>query len=148
MRVVFYLTTDDKKVVHKRCTFVGSYDVELKQPCDILRPNLILRGIDINVNTINYVYCSTMMRFYYITKKTLLQHGLIELELEVDPLMSFQTNIENLYALIDRQEFNYQPYVEDDQFLTRTDRHIYQVDVGHFDTTQRFILNCAGVYGM
>lgn len=77
MIVTFYETTSENKTVNKflRNT-IELQNVNIKEPCDILNPILIVSNVDVLER--NYFYIADLHRYYFITKAVLLNNGIIE----------------------------------------------------------------------
>lgn len=102
MIITIGTTSDDKRVLHK--SFSGNdINVQLKQPCDILNPVFLL---DYNAGLVssNYLHCQELNRYYFINSIYLLPGHRMELQCSVDVLMSYSTAIDNVNAIILRQE--------------------------------------------
>lgn len=61
----------------------------------------------------NYVYIPNFNRYYFVTDIKIINNKLYELDLTVDVLMSYKYGISWTYAFIDRNEYIYNPMIED-----------------------------------
>ena len=61
----------------------------------------------------NYCYCSNLERYYFIRNIVFQKTGLVELQCDVDPLMSFKDDILSSTQLVTRQENRQQRYLPD-----------------------------------
>lgn len=95
-------TSDDKRVLHKSWSGTD-IAVQLKQPCNILNPVFIL-GYDSTLVSANYIYCAEFNRYYFIDNISLMPGHRMELQCSVDVLMSYSEAIDNVNAIIVRQE--------------------------------------------
>lgn len=86
--------------------------------------NIISPTVRIEYNnpiTFNYVYISAFARRYFVTDINIVRKGILDVSLRVDPLDSFATEILNNAAIIDKQENNYNLYLNDDSLKMRQD---------------------------
>lgn len=102
MIITIGTTRDDKRALHKSWS---GFDitVQLKQPCNILNPVFIL-GYNSSIVSANYLYCAEFNRYYFIDNINLMPGHRMELQCSVDVLMSYSADIDNVSALIVRQE--------------------------------------------
>ena len=69
----------------------------------------------------NYVYIPDFNRYYFINDITSVRQNLWRLSLHVDVLMSYKKEINNTYAFISRNEFDYDPDIYDRELPTKQD---------------------------
>ena len=111
---IFYTMKCSKDLVDKESHldlyYIGAG--QLTEECDILNPSLL-----VNVNddfpfaplfNPNYVYIDKLKRYYYITRITNVHNNIWRLDLHVDVLYSYNTDIHKQYGYIVRNELN--PY--------------------------------------
>lgn len=79
----------------------------------------------------NYIYIPTFNRYYFVTDVTLVNYNLYEVSLSVDVLMTYKDAIYECKAFIDRNEFDYNKLIVDDNV---------PLQQGHV-ITQEFISN-------
>lgn len=122
---------------------IGILDGYLKQPASILHPSILIDPtgdanrlvVDDNNNDIvddsnnditfissdvslyyaNYVYIPEFSRYYYINDIIVVTNALIQINTDVDVLMSFKDAILTLDAFIGRNEYNYDDTLVDDK---------------------------------
>lgn len=117
-----YRTSSDERMVSKTLNDKYSFDkINLKQDCSITHPVFVLGKTSSSeaMDTVgwwrkyNYCYCENFERYYYIRNIVFQKTGLVELQCEVDPLMSFKYDILNTTQLVTRQECKQQRYIPD-----------------------------------
>lgn len=69
----------------------------------------------------NYVYIPDFNRYYFINDITSVRQNLWRLSLHVDVLMSYKKEIQNNYAFVSRNEFDYDPDIYDRELPTKQD---------------------------
>ena len=122
--VSFYNTSSDDLRVNKSLgTALGTYSCDLLEECDIHNPKIIVNANASLVNT-NYCYIATYHRYYY-AKLTILDGNRFQFDLSVDRLMSFvNPNKANLTGYVERNEFDFNKDIVDDQAIFTNDRDI------------------------
>jgi hypothetical protein len=157
MTINLYSTGDNPKTVSKTLTAISSVQGRATQPCNILRPELILSG-DSAVNAINanYVYIPDFGRYYFIKNHTTDTAARIILSCEVDPLMSWAAGIKLSKQLVTRSESVGKPTeITDNQYPLSKHK---KMDVIKFEggqlnldiatnTSYNFVINVAGGAG-
>lgn len=122
---------------------IGILDGYLKQPTSILHPSILIDptgdanrlvaddnnndivddannditfiSSDVSLYYANYVYIPEFKRYYYINDIIVVTNALIQINTDVDVLMSFKDDILNLDAFIGRNEYNYDDTLVDDK---------------------------------
>lgn len=126
MNINLYTNYSDKKVLKKQVSLISSVgNVNLIEPTSLLHPTLELYLDDRSIiSKCNYIYIDDFGRYYYIADNGIefLLGGMIRLRVDIDPLMSWSNEISRLYCYIQRNEFKYSPYVNDDMLPTRCNR--------------------------
>lgn len=113
MTITLYKNLSDNKVVSKNIVEGPSYTVTIKRDCSVEEPYFLLEKSTTDIADYNYLYCPDFHRYYYIRKRRIVMGGMFEIECFVDALKSFSVGIRNLQAIVDRQEFIFNPYLED-----------------------------------
>lgn len=128
MEVLFYQNFSDKHVAHKKTLFMYGTNAQLVTPCDVLEPVFTVNYHE-KILSSNYCYIPLYSRYYFctITHET---HNTFTISCTVDALSSWINHILNITALINRQEFVYSPYIQDDELLTKCDRLISKKKIG------------------
>lgn len=116
MIIKFYNNNSDNVVVTKNLTEMYTLNGSLREPCSIHAPIITVES-DVFL-TCNYCHIPDFNRYYYIDDVTLINNKMFIITCSVDVLMSFNTSIRNLTAVIDRSETMYNLYLQDDKFVT------------------------------
>lgn len=104
---------------------VMSDDEDLVQ--DDLSRNVVFETVWKNfVAKTNYAYIDAFGRYYYITDIVALTNELFEIHFASDVLMSFKDQIRALSAYVNRNEFDFDPFIEDNLRPTRMDKSVYE----------------------
>ena len=107
MRAKFYNCTRDERYVYKvkasDQTNTEEVDIEITSPAEnVVRPRIKVQSGRIGRAT-NYVWISELKRFYYI-RNWEMNNGYITMDLEVDVLMSYRTELMASKVMIKRVE--------------------------------------------
>ena len=109
-----YQCGSEDLVVNKSLTLaLATQTIYLKKDTEITRPTIILNADTINFN---YAYIDAFDRFYYVTGVRNIGADRWEVDLKVDSLTSFTTDISNANAIVSRQENEWNLYLDDGSF--------------------------------
>ena len=92
----------------------------------------------------NYVYLKDFGRFYFIKKMKAVAKGLIRLELHVDVLMTWASDIRNETVIVDRNENAYNLFMSDGAIRTENDPYSVVLHFSSGFSSQKFLLAVAG----
>lgn len=109
-----YNNSSEPEVVDKSLSLQTSLQGQLKDNTSIITPTILM-----NINSIptaNYMYIPDFHRYYYITNIESVRNGLIQISAKCDVLMTYKSGIRACNALVERQEFNYNPYLVDNLY--------------------------------
>ena len=120
MEIKLYKTKSEririKKVLENELNLNGS----LRDQSSIITPVFVLETNPIGYN---YCYIPAFGRYYYITNIVAIRKHLFQLQLKCDVLMTYQTEIYSLQALIDREENPDTSYVDGDFIIDARPLH-------------------------
>lgn len=143
LSVYLYTNTSDKRVVAKSLTNQITKSCKLKGDCSILNPVLILTGDAGDYSLVNYMYIPDFHRYYFCTVRAL-TGGLLEVTGEVDVLSSAWPYIANEEAVIDRQETEYNVYLNDGTFQAYAYDQVITKNFSGGFTSPGYVLVVAG----
>lgn len=115
----FYRITDEPNVLNKTLPTTSplyiSYSGTFKDPADYINPEITLDAGASTISNKNYfkIDTSPFNRYYFITDITILGPRLVKVRGHVDVLMSFANDIKALRGTVDRQENQYNLYLQD-----------------------------------
>lgn len=148
MIVKLYKTNSDPRDVDKILYSEISVDAMLKGECSVTNPLLMLqKGSHGFFAGYNYLYIPELGRYYFIDNIAFLPGNYIDISTHVDVLMSFKTQIRGINAFIERQEYVFNPYMNDNLTPIAQGSIIDVLDVGQVgnNTNVRNIyLTCVG----
>lgn len=97
----------------------------LRNNCSIINPSIIIEDFDVNgafdIRDYNYCYISKFKRYYYIEDIISICTGLWEIELECDVLMSFKTEILDLFVFAARNQYDFDTTIIDNRIPAKSD---------------------------
>lgn len=112
--IILYNNNDDNRKINKTPTQLASYNITYKDNTSLMSPTIIL-DTDGDIQG-NYAYISNTGKYYFIENITVMQNGLIQLDLKMDVLKTYATQILNCSGVIARQENTYNLYLPDSEF--------------------------------
>lgn len=114
--------TSDERVVNKTLTDIEIVTVTIKEDCSLLDPIFLLSGQASGFATCNY--CTAINfggRKYFVRDVKTASNGMTELYCHCDVLSTYFAAVENLYAVIERQENEFNLYLDDGSFKSYSD---------------------------
>ena len=115
LSITLYKTADDKHVVNKTLTDNLSVDGTARGEFEVTGGSVTVET-STNLSAYNYCYISDFGRYYFVNRITALRTGLWMLDLRVDVLKTYATNIQALTGTVDRQENKYNGYLGDSNY--------------------------------
>ena len=107
----------DPRIVSKILgTPVSEHTFLLKEGCSIDRPVIQFSAAAAIMATLNYCYIPDFGRYYWITDRSSMVNGVMELTLESDPWTSFDTQLRAVTATVDRSASNWQGFLYDNGY--------------------------------
>ena len=144
MKVIFYNCTDDKKkVLKKNKKEIAIKECEIKEPCTILQPQILV-SYSKNLVKANYIYIEDFDRYYFINNPKLYTGGCILFTCEADDLYNWQSYIKNKKFYIERQEQKNSSLIVDNLAPSFNDRIQTIKTLGSFGTEPTIYLNTTG----
>lgn len=143
MTIEFYNTQDPSNKVSKALSNKLTITGTLRESCSILTPSLM---IDYDgVFTYNYCYIPDFQRYYFVSEITMKYNGLVRVDLSVDVLMSYQSDILKQNCVISRNENEYNLYLPDGSFKSLSQVRVQtKIFPDGFNDDGTFILVVAG----
>jgi len=109
MNISLAVTSDDIHKVHKNLSILGSYTGALREECSLEKPVVKLEVPEGTAAQANYCAISaagelTRTYYYFILDKIFVRTGVVELHMECDYLMTFETELKNVVCTVDRTQ--------------------------------------------
>ena len=142
--VKLYTNTSDRRVVAKSLTLIAEKSCEFKGDIDVENPVLILTGDGATyAASVNYVEIAAFNRKYF-ARCRVLTGGLVEVTCSVDILSSAWDYIKTQKAVIDRQESEYNLYLDDGTFQSYSNDMVVTKEFSGGFSSPSYVLVLAG----
>lgn len=140
-----YTNYSNNNVLNKNIVkIVDITDIALKDDTSIEDPVMIIETTA-DLTNCNYAYVDEWDKYFYITNIELIPGGLHRLYMHVDVLMTYADEIKNIPATIERNETNYNQYINDGTYISDSREFITCVNFSNgFNDSGEFILITAG----
>ena len=104
----------------------------IKEPSSIINPVILLSRATVGGDwaSVNYAYIPSFNRYYFVDNITCEHDGLLELELHVDVLQSYYSQLLNTQFEVARSESLNDPYYVDPELALQLRRVIYYRKIG------------------
>ena len=146
MTLKLYKNKSANNVVFKDLQQIGQdLNGVLREECSVMNPVITIEIA--NPTNCNYVQIVEFNRYYYITDMVSINNNLWQLTLHVDVLYTYRNKLQNLNAVVKKQELEKNSSLEynDGSFTSREDNFIEIFNFsGGFNDTGEFILLTAG----
>lgn len=117
MEVIFYYNQSDDRQINKRLTEGKTYIGHFRDEANIMNPTIRFQESD--VIRYNYCYIPDFQRYYSINTISAYRDQFYDIEMSVDVLMSFRSDIVELNAIVDKQTMfdNGDEYIDDSSLV-------------------------------
>lgn len=149
MNISLYKCRSEKQKLNKTLAAEKEFTGYLKDGCSVIKPVFMIE--DTNLSLYNYAYISEFHRYYFISDIIAVRTGLWELHLDVDVLMSFQNDIEDLKVILsDTQDDGANLYLSGEQWKTnvKTKTDVINFPSGLSNTGQYILITAGGAGGI
>lgn len=116
MTIVLYRNSSVANKVDKNITEVATLTGALRSGTSVISPSFLITGTNANLN-FNYFKVEEWNRYYFTGPPKMEITGTMVLNGMVDVLMSFKSDIRKARAIISRQEFLYNMYLDDNKVV-------------------------------
>ena len=146
LHVTLYNNKSSGEVLHKDLSEIATKNISQYDAMAIETPQLILSGATAEtLKDLNYLYIEEFGR-YYNCVPVLLNDGNYALNCEVDPLMSFADDILNLNVIVNKNEYEINPYIDDGSYLVeeRQKIEVLTFPYGFNDSGSHILITAGG----
>lgn len=144
MTINLFQNESDTNVVSKTLTSKGTLTGTLREGCSIIDPVIKVEGISgSDLPYINYAEVVEFGRYYYI-KDIVLVGNLYELHMHIDVLETYKDQLKPLKAIVARNEYNYNLYLQDGLIKEYANPHIEIKQFPNGFTDYEFIFSVVG----
>lgn len=140
-----YINGSPKNKLKKTLSDAKSYDCLLKDDTSILDPVLVLETAD-NLSGYNYMYCAEFGRYYFINNIEAIGYNLWRISAHVDVLTTYRDKILANQAVIKRQQFKFNTYLNDPEWRVYANEDVitFKFSDSEFTKTLDYVLTVAG----
>lgn len=111
--VTLYTNTSEQIKVDKDLTLIGTVTGSLREESSIVTPKILIEGSLATYALCNYCYIEAFNRYYYVGPITSVRNNLLLLTCKCDALSSWKSGIRANKAIIKRQAWNNNLYLND-----------------------------------
>lgn len=117
--IVLYKNSSPTNKVSKELTSIDTIAGALRDGTSIIDPTILIEPtVQASIiSSANYAYIADFGRYYYITQPASYVNGLWMVTMHVDVLQTYANQIRSQNAIVARQEFVYNMYLDDGWFM-------------------------------
>ena len=123
MSITIYTNSSDKKVIGKTLTQISVNPYVLLENCSIITPQVKLK-FNSAILSANYAYIEEFHRYYFIDDVTILSGAILQLNLSIDVLETYKTQIKALTCIVKRNTNVFNKYLDDPYFQAQNKKQI------------------------
>lgn len=112
MKITLYKNYSDSNEANKEIVIIKETTGTIKEDCSILDPVIVMKNFT-ELPTANYLYIEEFKRYYFIKDIVILSNGYSAISCHSDILSNSLPYLLKLDAVIARQEFIYNPDLND-----------------------------------
>ena len=112
MKITLYKNYSDSNEANKELVIIKETTGTIKEDCSILDPVIVMKNFT-DLPTANYLYIDEFKRYYFIKDIVILNNGYSTISCHSDILSNALPYLLKLDAVIARQEFIYNPDLND-----------------------------------
>lgn len=147
MNIDLILNNSEPERVTKDLQTLATLTGSLKEGTSVINPTIMLEGSPATVQQIvtsNYLHISDFGRYYFIRDISSVRTNLWEVSCHVDVLQTYADQIKAQTAIIQRQENNWNLYLNDGSFKVYQNPNVLTKPFPSGFTTTEFVLAVAG----
>lgn len=142
--IIMQRNNSENNRVTKEVTDIATISGVLRNETSIIDPIILIEGDLANYVNCNYCTISTFGRSYFINNIRSVRNGLFEIHCHVDVLSSFATEIKANKAIVNRQENEWNLYLNDGVFKVYQNPVVLTREFPTGFSTQSFVFAVAG----
>ena len=139
MEIILYYNNSEKIRLDKELTQIGTIEGRLFQNTSITKPSIMF-DLDTAVFSANYLYIPQFNRYYFINDEVNVSANKWQIEAKVDVLTSFKSAIRENIAIIERQENEYNLYLDDKYYRAYQNEEVQYKKFSGSLPTDKYIL--------
>lgn len=142
--IVLQRNASENNKVDKTLTTITTMTGTLKNETSIIDPVIFFEASLSDLKNCNYCTISEFGRSYFVNNIRSIRNGLVELTCHVDVLSTYKSQIRDQFALVKRQENNWNLYLNDGSFKVYQNPMVLTKLFPLGFTSPQFVLAVAG----
>lgn len=142
-KIYLFNMLSPKNEVPKRRAYLGEKEVSIMPGNSLDSPQFKVSG-GVLPPDLNYIYYDKFKRFYYVENIILESNDVYTIICKSDALYSMWDRLSTNQFLVDRQEFKYNPLMEDPCVQMETGAQITKKIIGNVGKTISYVLTVTG----
>lgn len=142
--ILLQRNTSELNKLDKTLTTITTLTGTLKTETSIIDPVIIVEGALLDLKTCNYCTISEFGRSYFVNNIKSIRNNLIELTCHVDVVSTYKSQIRSQFALVRKQENNWNLYLNDGSFKCYQNPIVLTKKFSNGFTTPSFVMAVAG----
>lgn len=148
MQIILYVNHSERNAINKVIDSDNTLTGSLRSESSVITPSFMVE-IE-NPSNYNYCYIEDFHRYYFISDITSIRTGIWKIDCLVDVLMSFKTDILDLYVTVNHNSApNQECYMAGDvwQSTVKTKTDVINFPTGLLDSGEYILITSGGVAG-
>lgn len=142
--IMLQRNASEKNKLDKTLTTITTMTGTLKNETSIIDPVIIFEGALSNLKNCNYCTISEFGRLYFVNDIRSVRNELIELTCHVDVLSTYKSQIREQFAIVKRQQENWNLYLNDGSFKVYQNPMVLTKQFPAGFTAPSFVMAVAG----
>lgn len=142
--IILQRNNSEKNKVDKTLTTIATMTGTLKNETSIIDPVIIFETSLSDLKNCNYCTISEFGRSYFVNNIRSVRNGLVELTCHVDVLSTYKSQIREQFAIVKRQQENWNLYLNDGSFKVYQNPMVLTKQFPAGFTTPSFVMAVAG----
>lgn len=144
MTLTLFTNLSENNCMDKNLTEITSLTGDLRAESSMIDPVIMIEADADVIAEVNYAYIDEFERWYFVTNIDSVRTGLWRLTMHVDVLYTYAAAIRENYAIIERNEFEYDLELNDGLFKTMQNPQIECYNFPGGFTQWDYVLALAG----
>lgn len=142
--IILQRSNSEKNKVDKTLTTIATMTGTLKNETSIIDPVIFFEASLSDLKNCNYCTISEFGRSYFVNNIRSIRNGLVELTCHVDVLSTYKSQIREQFAIVKRQQENWNLYLNDGSFKCYQNPMVLTKQFPAGFTTPSFVMAVAG----
>lgn len=139
MQIVLYYNSSEKIALDKELEEINTIQGRILENTSIINPSILIDS-DTTILSANYLYIPDFNRFYFITDITNVSNNKWKVSAHIDVLHTYAQGIRENTAIIERQENEYNLYLDDSMYRAYQNEDIQYKKLSGVMPSMKFIL--------